>query len=129
MYKRAIISVLIVVSITLFIFHHMEQSRDEISQTSNKHNYSSSNYSDNETDLIIKTYVEGIIESRLRSPSSANFPNLSGWSITENSSNKYSVYSYVDAENSFGGETRTYFSLTITINNGKISYSDLVTYE
>ena len=88
-------------------------------------NSTNSKYSEDEIKLIIKMYVEDIIKEKLKSPSTAKFPSLSDWSIYEKSYNTYSVSSYVDAENGFGAEIRTYFSLTVTTDNEILDYSDL----
>ena len=88
-------------------------------------NSTNSKYSEDEIKLIIKMYVEDIIKEKLKSPSTAKFPSLSDWSIYEESYNTYSVSSYVDAENGFGAEIRTYFSLTVTTDNEILDYSDL----
>ena len=109
----------------------MEQKAEKEKEQKNNpinNGYSNSKYSDDDTKLVIKMYVEDIIKEKLKSPSTANFPYLSDWSIYEKSYNTYSVSSYVDAENGFGSEIRTYFSLTVTIDNGILNYSDLQTY-
>lgn len=131
MYKDAIIKTLIAVLIIGFVFYNMEQKAEKEKEQKNNpinNGYSNSKYSDDDTKLVIKIYVEDIIKEKLKSPSTANFPYLSDWSIYEESYNTYSVSSYVDAENGFGSEVRTYFSLTVTIDNGILNYSDLQTY-
>lgn len=131
MYKDAIIKTLIAVLIIGFVFYNMEQKAEKEKEQKNNpinNGYSNSKYSDDDTKLVIKMYVEDIIKEKLKSPSTANFPYLSDWSIYGKSYNTYSVSSYVDAENGFGSEIRTYFSLTVTIDNGILNYSDLQTY-
>lgn len=131
MYKDAIIKTLIAVLIIGFVFYNMEQKAEKEKEQKNNpinNGYSNSKYSDDDTKLVIKMYVEDIIKEKLKSPSTANFPYLSDWSIYEKSYNTYSVSSYVDAENGFGSEIRTYFSLTVTIDNEILNYSDLQTY-
>ena len=129
MYKNTIIKVLIAILIIGFIFYNIEKTAEKRKdENTNNYNYSNSKYSEDEIKLIIKMYVEDIIKEKLKSPSTAKFPSLSDWSIYEKSYNTYSVSSYVDAENGFGSEVRTYFSLTVTIDNGILNYSDLQTY-
>ena len=94
-------------------------------KTKSDNSNSNSKYSEDKTKLIIKMYVEDIIKEKLKSPSTAKFPSLNDWSIYEKSYNTYSVSSYVDAENGFGAEIRTYFSLTVTTDNEILDYSDL----
>jgi len=58
---------------------------------------------------IVETYVSG----QLRSPSTAKFDNnLLEDNITELGGNRYQYNGYVDAENGFGADVRTYFTLT-----------------
>lgn len=126
MYKNTIIKVLIAVLIIGFIFYNIEKTVEKRKDENiNNYNYSNSKYSEDKTKLIIKMYVEDIIKEKLKSPSTAKFPSLSDWSICEKSYNTYSVSSYVDAENGFGAEIRTYFSLTVTTDNEILDYSDL----
>lgn len=129
MYKNTIIKALIFMLITGVIFYNMEKNaeKEENKEYNYSHSHSNSNskYSEDETKLMIKMYVEDVIKEKLKSPSTAKFPSLSSWSIYESSYNTYSVNSYVDAENEFGAEIRTYFSLTVTTDNGMMNYSDL----
>jgi len=73
--------------------------------------------------------AESFVKKNLKSPSTAEFP---GWSIAEKhvkylSSNKYSIESYVDSQNSFGATIRTNFSCTILfVGNGQVQCKDLV---
>ncbi|MBT5016098.1 hypothetical protein HN748_00950 [Candidatus Peregrinibacteria bacterium] len=57
------------------------------------------------------------VEKSLKSPSTADFP----WGIqgTPLGNDKYLVSSYVDAENSFGAEIRTYFVCNVTVIDTK----------
>lgn len=55
------------------------------------------------------------VKNRLKSPSSAKFPwGYEEYNITKSSGNNYTVSSYVDAENSFGAELRTYYTVEFT---------------
>ena len=53
-------------------------------------------------------FTKEYVKSILKAPNSADFPNISEWSFGKN---KFyiSVYSYVDAQNSFGATTRSEF--------------------
>ena len=68
-----------------------------------------------------------IVKEKLKSPSTANFPSYSTWNVSK-SGNTYSVSSYVDAENGFGAEIRTYFSVDVTVKDGMLSYSNFQAY-
>ncbi|BDB52112.1 hypothetical protein [Flavobacterium ammonificans] len=62
------------------------------------------------------TAAQEEVKSRLKSPSSANFP----WGIdcvTKISDNTYVINSYVDSQNSFGAMLRTNFTCQITLND------------
>lgn len=69
---------------------------------------------DDDTLGEIWAMAQSFVEDKLKSPKSADFPVYgdSNVSIT-NSGNYYKVSGYVDAENSFGAEIRTTFSLVM----------------
>ena len=73
-----------------------------------------------------KVVAEGQIESNLKSPSTAEFSNLRDTKM-EKFGNGYLVKGYVDSENSFGANIRTYYSVEITVDtiSGEIMYSNL----
>lgn len=129
------ISIAILIVLAFIIGAIIEETEKDVSsipietttstERKTKSDNSNSKYSEDKTKLIIKMYVEDIIKEKLKSPSTAKFPSLSDWSIYEKSYNTYSVSSYVDAENGFGAEIRTYFSLTVTTDNEILDYSDL----
>lgn len=68
------------------------------------------------------TYAQIEIESKLKSPSSAEFPACAYQSIEETSPKNYKVESYVDAENSFGANIRTRYSCTVRFTDGSEYY-------
>lgn len=55
------------------------------------------------------------VEEKLKAPKTADFPWYDESYVTV-SGNKYTVSAYVDAENSFGANVRTYFTVTMTRN-------------
>ncbi len=59
--------------------------------------------------------AQRIIERHLKAPSTADFPLASSSQvrITETSKCKYRVEAYVDAQNAFGANIRTPFSITV----------------
>ena len=61
------------------------------------------------------TMAKHYVEQQLKAPKSADFPWYDKSYVTA-SGNKYTVSAYVDAENSFGANVRTYFTVTMTRN-------------
>jgi hypothetical protein len=57
----------------------------------------------------------------LKSPSSARFPIISEWSFARNK-DIVTVQSYVDADNSFGSNIRTEFTVQFSYNNSELTY-------
>lgn len=55
------------------------------------------------------------VENMLKAPKTADFPTTSNWKITALGDNEYELSSYVDAENSFGANIRTFFTCKITV--------------
>lgn len=68
---------------------------------------------DNSTMAYIMT--EDWVKERLRSPSTADFPGVfdRDGHITYNGNQTYSIRSYVDAQNAFGGTVRTHFAAEV----------------
>jgi len=68
---------------------------------------------------------ENIVESQLVAPSTAEFASYNEqqfWTLGENSGtyeNAYRVRGYVDAQNSFGAQIRTYYTCDISYNGGE----------
>ena len=57
------------------------------------------------------------VEKMLKSPKSAEFPTISGWSFSKNVDTGYVyVSSYVDADNSFGASIRSNFTFGFNVN-------------
>ena len=75
--------------------------------------YSNSNHND----IGYSTYstAKSYVENRLKSPKSADFPSYSTRFVSH-SGNQYTVSAYVNAENSFGANVRSYFTVTMTRN-------------
>ena len=68
-------------------------------------------------------YCKDWVKERLKTPSTANFPFTPLKVIKEDGS--YYVYSYVDAQNSFGAEIRTKFICVTKCNEHSCSFVDL----
>lgn len=66
---------------------------------------------DEVNDLMLQ--CEEAVKSILKSPSTAKFPDYTGWGFTQKNKDVYIVSGYVDAENSFGAATRSDFSFKI----------------
>ena len=59
-------------------------------------------------------YCHQFIEDQLKSPDSADFPSNGEHEVTANGDNRWTVSSYVDAENSFGASLRTDWTCDIS---------------
>lgn len=84
------------------------------------------------TDTSLKRDIwicaKNIVESNLKTPSTANFCTVSEASVYSNSENKYTVVGYVDAQNDFGAVIRNDFIVTLTFTgqgytNGSVVFS------
>ena len=96
-----------------------EEEKSTKSSTSSGSSYSLTLSDDDK--LLCWLVTEEYVESQLKNPSSAKFPSyyLSSDITYSKSGNNVTVKSYVDAENSFGGTVRTYFTIVIEIKDGK----------
>ncbi len=71
------------------------------------------------------TICEIIVENQLVAPSTAKFADYSQqqvWTLGKESGtykNAFRVRSYVDAQNSFGAQIRTYYTCDISFNGGE----------
>jgi len=70
-----------------------------------------SNIDDGRAHIIAQNYVESV----LKSPSTADFPTFD-YQASDLGNDKYKVVSYVDAQNSFGAEVRSNYSVTLSYN-------------
>lgn len=61
------------------------------------------------------TCAKDIVLSSLKSPSTAEFCSYSEANILYNGGTAYTVYGYVDAQNSFGAMLRSNFTVTLTL--------------
>ena len=72
-------------------------------------------------------FAKDAVKTNLKAPSTAKFPLYDENCITVLEGGSYLVYSYVDAENSYGAKIRSNFSVKITIKGEyDYIYSDLV---
>lgn len=94
--------------VTIFILILIYRSCNSSSESSSKEDMSSSAY------IISQDFVK----QKLKSPSTADFPYLDYQSdcIADNT---WKVLSYVDSENIFGANIRTYFKVTLKYNGGE----------
>jgi hypothetical protein len=74
-------------------------------------------------------FAMAAVNEKLRNPSSARYPDDSGFVVKDLGGNTYRVSSYVSAENGFGGTSRQNFVVEITLKaDGGASYSGLSIY-
>lgn len=98
----------------------------------NEDNYNNLTYNtvtDDDTLGEVWAMAQLFVEDKLKSPSSADFPVYgdSNVSIT-NSGDYYKVTGYVDAENSFGAEIRSTFSLVLKKGGSKYTLKECNIY-
>ncbi len=67
-------------------------------------------------------WTQEIVKSLLKSPKSADFPNITEWAIIANPF-YVAAQSYVDAQNSFGAEVRSKFTFIYIANTSEIIYA------
>ena len=64
--------------------------------------------------IDIITYAQMLVEKQLKAPSTAKHPwGSSNYQIAELGDDRYSISSYVDAQNSFGAMIRTEYTVVI----------------
>ena len=67
-------------------------------------------------------YTQNNVKSILKSPKSADFPNINNWEFGKN--NFYVVaQSYVDAQNSFGATIRSEFTFIYSVDSSTVLYA------
>ena len=80
--------------------------------------------------IITETLCELRMTRQLRAPGSADFPFSSAGDVVRTGApNTYSLRSYVDAENAFGGEVRTWFTCVVEGQGDEIGGYRIVTFE
>ena len=63
--------------------------------------------------------IENLVKNTLKSPSTANFPNITKWKFGKNK-DKIIVQSYVDSQNGFGATVRSDFQVTLSTKDTNI---------
>jgi hypothetical protein len=74
--------------------------------------------------VMLMTVTEDYVKNYLVSPSTADFPRNQEWTISDNGS-VITVNSYVDAENSFGGTVREYFTAKYDLPAVTLTYLEI----
>jgi hypothetical protein len=59
------------------------------------------------------------VKDRLKAPASADFPWLDR-QVTKRGPGRFTVVSYVDAQNAFGAKIRTHYSCTVSFKGGSV---------
>ena len=104
---------------------HSYDGPEEESNTDDTSSYVPSHSSTTVSDdykLALFTLAQEEVKNRLKSPSSAKFPiNYLGDEVQyERNGDRYTIASWVEAENSFGAMLRQQFMLSTTISGGKM---------
>ena len=80
--------------------------------------------------IMTETLCEQQMMGRLRAPGSADFPFSSAGDVVRSGEpNTYRLRSYVDAENAFGGEVRSWFTCVVSGQGDEIGDYRIVTFE
>lgn len=80
--------------------------------------------------MLAYNYAEDFVKERLKSPSTATFPNIFEKSMDVSTLDyvSFNIRSWVDSQNGFGAIVRNNFSCVITIQNDIVSVSDMLIY-
>lgn len=92
--------------------------------------YSKTYSNDYASKLEAYSYAENWVKDKLKSPSSAKFPD-SERKVNDTEyygDNTYKIKSYVESQNSFGAMIKTNFSCTISFKDGSVYCNDLILY-
>ena len=95
-----------------------------------KKTYSKTYSNDYASKLEAYSYAENWVKDKLKSPSSAKFPD-SERKVNDTEyygDNTYKIKSYVESQNSFGAMIKTNFSCTISFKDGSVYCNDLILY-
>lgn len=78
--------------------------------------------------FLAYNYAEDFISQRLKSPSSAKFPEVSEKinHIKSLGKDKYEINSWVDSQNGFGAMIRSRFSCRIIFENGSVRAENII---
>ncbi|MCM4159537.1 hypothetical protein FHG64_16095 [Antarcticibacterium flavum] len=74
---------------------------------------------DQRTDSYALIYAEKAIKSKLKAPSTADFPGIRGAEINREGDTFY-VISYVDSQNGFGAMIRSYWEVRVEFIEDKV---------
>ena len=94
------------------------------------YNTADTNQSSEQSGREIDAWVcaQDIVRGSLKAPSTAKFCSYPAATVTYNGGSDYTVKGYVDAENSYGAETRNNFTVTLTLTekgykNGLVTFN------
>lgn len=103
----AIILFCLILAIILFGCPATSKNNSRISE------YTSSSVSNRKRDAWV--CAQDIVQSELKSPSTAKFCSYTEATVTSLGNDKYKIKGYVDAQNGFGAIIRTKFTVTLTL--------------
>ena len=125
-----IFMIVLIVVVILGIIASMarDSSSSDSESSSSESDYSSTSSSSN---FVAYNYAERYVKQNLKSPSTAEFPDVFEKSehINPISDNKYQINSWVDSQNSFGAIIRTKFSCVIVFDGDNVRCEDFKLYE
>ncbi len=84
----------------------------------------------NHSELLAFIYAEDCVKSRLKSPSTAKFPNARERksSTTYKGNGSYEINSWVDSQNGFGATIRSNFTCVVKFDGTKVRCESVLVY-
>lgn len=100
----------------------------EYSDTNNNDIGTYEEVTDSDTKINVWVCAQDIVSNSLKSPSSANFCNITEVTVYSNGESDYTIIGYVDADNDFGANIRNDFIVTLTYTgtgytNGTVTFN------
>lgn len=113
-------------------YDNLSDWANAIGNSSEEEDYNSLTYrevTDDDTLGEVWAMAQSFVKDQLKSPKSADFPTYGDSSVSiTNSGDYYKVTGYVDAENSFGAEIRSTFSLVLKKSGSKYTLKECNIY-
>ena len=89
-----------------YLLHGCQQNTTDF----NKQSKSDQNYD-------VYDMAKSVVSENLKSPNSANFPDITRITIVNQNNNEFEVDGYVNAQNGLGTNLRTNFKVKLKVNN------------
>lgn len=125
--------------VTVFLIGLRISSSDSRAEKETNSGVVTAEEAEHKANSLVRTYAQEIIKKMLKTPKSAEFPILDEWTFEDGEVSFYKIaHAYVDYENTFGTEVRSYFDMTVRITDegyqavrivfdGEMVYEDKIT--